>query len=95
MADGGVSKVGVFFTSHGPSGPDGLAVDGRDRLIVANPGLGRVWVLNEYGEPEVILKGAPGLLLTNVALGGDNGERLFVTDSTNGAVLYADIGMGA
>jgi ABC-type transport system substrate-binding protein len=27
LDDGSVSKVSAFFTSHGPSGPDGLAVD--------------------------------------------------------------------
>ena len=27
LDDGSVSKVGAFFTSHGPSGPDGVAVD--------------------------------------------------------------------
>jgi hypothetical protein len=27
MADGSVSKAGQLFTSHGPSGPDGLALN--------------------------------------------------------------------
>lgn len=45
MDDGSVSKVSAFFTSYGPSGPDGLAVDHQGRVIVANPGLGYVWVL--------------------------------------------------
>src|SRR5262249_627171 len=45
LEDGSVSKVGAFFTSYGPSGPDGLAVDQRGRVIVANPGLGYAWVL--------------------------------------------------
>jgi gluconolactonase len=33
QADGSVSKVGQFFTSHGPSGPDGLTIDSAGRLI--------------------------------------------------------------
>ena len=46
LDDGSVAKVSAFFTSYGPSGPDGLAVDRKGRLIVANPGLGVAWVLN-------------------------------------------------
>lgn len=51
QADGSVTKVSQFFTSYGPSGPDGLTVDLEGRLFVANPGLGRVWVLNHCAEP--------------------------------------------
>ena len=40
LDDGSVAKVSAFFTSYGPSGPDGLAVDEKGSLIVANPGLG-------------------------------------------------------
>ena len=47
LADGGVSKAGQFFTSYGPSGPDGLAMDSAGQLLVANPGLAYVWVLNQ------------------------------------------------
>ena len=38
--DGSIGKAGQFFTSYGPSGPDGLAMDEAGRLIVCNPGLG-------------------------------------------------------
>ena len=30
LTDGSVAKVSQFFTSYGPSGPDGLAVDAHD-----------------------------------------------------------------
>lgn len=56
LPDGSVSKVSAFFTSYGPSGPDGLAVDEAGRVLVANPGLGLVWVLNHRGEPETVLR---------------------------------------
>lgn len=82
-----MSKVGQFFTSYGPSGPDGLAVDEQGRLLVANPGLGYVWVLNRFGEPEIVLTGARGASLTNLAFGGPHRKTLYVTDSTHGAVL--------
>lgn len=87
LPDGSVSKAGQFFTSYGPSGPDGLAVSADGRLLVANPGLGYVWVLNRLAEPEIVLKGPSGASLTNLAFGGADMRTLYVTDSTHGAVL--------
>lgn len=89
LPDGSVSKAGQFFTSHGPSGPDGLAVDEQGRLFVANPGLGYVWVLNRFGEPDLVLKGPPGASLTNLAFGGPDRKTLYCTDSTHGEILSA------
>lgn len=89
LADGSVAKAGQFFTSYGPSGPDGLAMDEAGRLIVANPGLAYVWVLNGRAEPVEVLRGPAGHSLTNVAYGGADRRTLFVTDSTAGEILYA------
>ncbi len=95
QADGSVAKAGQFFTSQGPSGPDGLAMDQEGRLLVANPGLGYVWVLNRLAEPVEILRGPSGHSLTNLAFGpsssGDacaDRRGLYVTDSTAGQVLF-------
>ena len=87
--DGSVSKAGQFFTSYGPSGPDGLAMDEAGNLLVANPGLGIVWVLNRFAEPELVIRGPRGASLTNVAFGGEGRRTLYCTDSTHGAVLAA------
>ena len=89
LPDGSVSKVSQFFTSYGPSGPDGLAVDAQGRLLVANPGLGLVWVLNGRAEPVQVLRGVPGSSTTNLAFGGADRRQLYVTDSTHGHVLRA------
>lgn len=89
LPDGSVSKAGQFFTSHGPSGPDGLAMDEAGRLLVANPGLGCVWVLNHLAEPEIVLKGPRGASLTNLAFGGADRMTLYCTDSTHANVLCA------
>ena len=89
LPDGSVAKVGQFFTSYGPSGPDGLAVDAEGRLLVANPGLGYVWVLNGRAEPVQVLRGVPGSSITNLAFGGTDRRTLYVTDSTHGRVLRA------
>lgn len=89
LPDGSVSKAGQFFTSYGPSGPDGLAMDEDGRLLVANPGLGWVWVLNRFAEPELVLKGPRGASITNLAFGGPDRKTLHCTDSTHGTVLRA------
>jgi len=91
LDDGSVSKVSAFFTSYGPSGPDGLAVDASGRLIVANPGLGYAWVLNHRAEPEIVLRSPAGTSLTNVAFGGPERRTLYCTESVTGSVLRAEL----
>ncbi|WP_284619455.1 SMP-30/gluconolactonase/LRE family protein [Aquabacterium humicola] len=91
MDDGSVAKVSLFFTSYGPSGPDGLAVDQKGRLIVANPGLGVAWVLNHRAEPELVLRSAAGASLTNLAFGGPERRTLFCTESVSGSILRAEL----
>jgi gluconolactonase len=89
--DGSVAKVSAFFTSYGPSGPDGLAVDTQGHVVVANPGLGVVWVLNHRAEPEVVLRSCAGPSLTNVAFGGPGRSTLYCTESVSGSVLRATL----
>jgi gluconolactonase len=91
MPDGSVAKVGAFFTSYGPSGPDGLTVDQKGRVIVANPGLGIVWVLNHRAEPEVVLRSCAGSSLTNIAYGGRDRKTLYCTESVSGSILCAEL----
>ena len=91
LADGSVSKAGQFFTSYGPSGPDGLAMDDSGRLLVANPGLAYVWVLNPRAEPEEVLTGPAGASVTNLAFGGPDRKTVFCTDSTHGHILKAEM----
>ena len=87
LTDGSVSKAGQFFTSYGPSGPDGLAMDEGGRLLVANPGLAYVWVLGPRAEPEEVLTGPAGASVTNLAFGGPERKTVFCTDSTHGNIL--------
>ncbi|RQM44192.1 SMP-30/gluconolactonase/LRE family protein [Paraburkholderia bannensis] len=91
QADGSVSKVGQFFTSYGPSGPDGLTIDSAGRLFVANPGLGRAWALNHLAEPELVLLSPAGASLTNLCFGGPDMKTLFMTESVTGTVLKAEL----
>lgn len=91
LPDGSVSKVSPFFTSYGPSGPDGLAVDVTGRVLVANPGLGLVWVLNHRAEPEIVLRSCAGASLTNLAFGGPERRTLYCTESVTGSILRATL----
>lgn len=94
QADGSVSKVGQFFTSYGPSGPDGLAMRADGHLLVANPGLGYVWVLNHRAEPVEVIRTPVGGSLTNLCFGGSDGKTLLMTESTTGSILSAGMPEG-
>lgn len=87
LADGSVSKVSQFFTSYGPSGPDGLAVDKEGNLLVCNPGLGYVWLLNHRAEPLIIWRSSTGMSTTNLAFGGSGQRTLYCTESVSGSIL--------
>mgnify|MGYP006278322089 CR=1 FL=1 len=89
MPDGTVTKTGQFFTSRGPSGPDGLAVDEAGRLIVANPGLGVAWVLDALAQPIEVLRSTAGTSVTNIAFGGADRRTAFFTESVTGSILCA------
>lgn len=91
LEDSSVAKVGQFFTSYGPSGPDGMAVDQQGRLIVANPGLGYAWVLNHRAEPVQVVRSTEGMSLTNIAFGGVERRTLYCTESVTGSILRAEL----
>ena len=93
MKDGSVSKVGRFCSTFGASGPDGLAMDKAGRLFVAHASLGHVFVFAQSGELIARIKSCAGPTCTNVAIGGPNRDRLYVTESATGTVLVADIGV--
>ncbi len=91
MKDGSVSKVGRFCSTFGASGPDGLTMDKAGRLFVAHASLGHVFVFAQNGELIARVKSCAGPSCTNVAIGGINRDRLYVTESVTGTVLVADI----
>src|ERR1700738_5131449 len=91
MKDRSVSKVGRFCSMFGPSGPDGMTMDGAGRLFVAHASLGHVFVFAPNGECIARIKSCAGSTCTNVAIGGNNRDRLYITESATGTVLVADI----
>ena len=92
MKDGSVSKVGRFCSMFGPSGPDGMTMDGKGRLFVGHASLGHVFVFAPNGELIARIKSCAGQSCTNVAIGGEKRDRLYITESVTGTVLVADIG---
>jgi gluconolactonase len=91
MLDGGVSKVGRFCSMFGASGPDGLTMDKAGNLFVAHASLGHVFVFSPAGELIARIKSCAGPTCTNVTIGGEGRDRLYVTESSSGTVLVAEL----
>ncbi|WJR80533.1 SMP-30/gluconolactonase/LRE family protein [Bradyrhizobium sp. NP1] len=91
MKDGSVSKVGRFCALFGASGPDGMTMDDAGNLFVAHASLGHVFVFAPNGECIARIKSCMGATTTNVAIGGENHDHLYITESATGSVLVADI----
>jgi gluconolactonase len=88
MADGSVSKAGVFVQlSGGLSGPDGLALDRSGGLWVAHAGNGCVWGFSRMGVPLWRITSPTGLTTTNLAFGGGDLGDLHITESDTGNIL--------
>ena len=90
LADGSVTKVGAFRTFFGASGPDGMAVDVENRLIVAHASLAGAFVLNARGEVTHFVKSPSGSTVTNVAYRPGT-SKLVMTESETGTILEADL----
>lgn len=88
LPDGSVSKVGVFRGFFGTSGPDGLAVDVDNRLVVAHASLGGAFVVNARGEVTHFIRSPSGQTVTNIAFRPGTCE-LVMTDAEQGVVLTA------
>ena len=86
--DGSITKVGALRTFFGTSGPDGLAVDVENRLVVAHASLGGAFVMNAFGEVTHFVRTPASRAITNVAF-EPGSNRLVMTDSDTGSVLVA------
>jgi gluconolactonase len=90
LPDGSISKVGVFRSFFGTSGPDGMTVDSENRLVVAHASLGGAFVMNARGEVTHFVRSPVGQTITNVAFVPGT-AKLVLTDSEQGHVLTADL----
>ena len=92
LADGSVDRLGAFQTfSGGYSGPDGLAMDETGGLAVAVNRMGSVFLFDRQGEPTYRVRSCAGLMTTNLAFGGPDMRRLYITESETGSILVADV----
>lgn len=90
LPGGGISKVGAFRTFFGSSGPDGLALDVDQRLVVGHASLGGAFVLNPRGEVTHYVKSPVGATLTNLAFRPGT-RQLVMVESQTGTLLEADL----
>jgi gluconolactonase len=89
---GMVSKVGVFAQLHGGlGGPDGIALDDEGCLLVAHTGFGSIWRLSPTAEPLARIRSCAGFSTTNLAFGGPERKTLFITESSSGSILRAEL----
>jgi gluconolactonase len=90
--NGGVGKVGTFIQLSGGGGPDGLAIDEEGNLAICHSGLGSVWLFSKLGEPLYRIRACTGgRSTTNLAYGGPDRKTLYITESSSGAILTADL----
>lgn len=90
LADGSLSKVGAFQTFFGTSGPDGLALDEKNALVVAHASLGGAFVLNPRGEVTHFVRSPVGSTVTNIAFRPGT-RQLVMTESQTGSILQAEL----
>lgn len=90
-SDSVVAKAQCFArVPPGLVGPDGMAMDAADRLFVANPGHGCVWVIDPRGRPLYRIQSYVGTMTTNCALTPD-GRGVVITESETGSILIAEV----
>lgn len=88
---GGTAKVGRFCTMFGTSGPDGLALDEAGNLAVAHASLGSVFLFAPNGELIARVRSCAGPTCTNVAYGGNERRQMYITESSTGSILVANM----
>jgi gluconolactonase len=91
MTDGSVSKVGTYLQlSGGHGGPDGMALDQEDAILVCQLGVG-IWRFDSDGMPTHLIEACVGHHMTNVAYGGPDNKTLFITEADTGSILTCEM----
>ena len=97
MADGSVSKVGLFIQmTGGHAGPDGMALDAEGGLVIAHPST-TAWRFDHLGRPTHHVDAGDDIFCTNVAF---NGNDLYLVVSRpsarvpGGTILKATMPVG-
>jgi gluconolactonase len=91
MTDGSVSKVGTYLQlSGGHGGPDGMALDQEDGILVCQLGVG-IWRFDSDGMPTHLIESCVGHHMTNVCYGGPENKTLFITEADTGSILTCEM----
>jgi gluconolactonase len=86
----GAPRTRLFLQLSGsPTGPDGMAIDEDDNVVVVHAGFGTVWVFSALGEPLYRIKSCAGMRTTNVTYGDPDRRSLFITEAEQGVILKA------
>ncbi len=84
-------QVGRFARLSGGTGPDGMAADAAGNILVCHVGFGAIWVFGPTGEPLFRINSCKGPVITNCAYGGPDNRTLYITESSSGCVLTAEM----
>ena len=68
-------------------GTDGLAVDEAGNVVIANAGIGIVWIVDKRGVPTHRIESCAGDMTTNIAFGGTDRKTLYIPESGSGQIL--------
>lgn len=85
-----VPMAGTYIQLSGGLGPDGLEVDAKGRLAVAQAQAGRAFLFDAIGDPIACIRTPGGLWTTSVAFAPD-GNALFIVEAQSGAIYRADL----
>lgn len=88
--DPGWPMVGTWLQLSGGLGPDGLAVDSRGRLALAQAQAGRAWIFNALGDPLARIRTPHGAWTTAVRFSPDE-TSLFIVEAQTATVYRADL----
>ncbi len=89
--NGRADQVGRLIRLSGGTGPDGMAADADGNILVCHVGFGAIWVFSPTGEPLYRVNSCKGLAITNCAFGGPDNRTPYITESSSGCVLTAEL----
>jgi len=89
--NGRADQVGRLIRLSGGTGPDGMAADADGNILVCHVGFGAIWVFSPTGEPLYRVNSCKGLAITNCAFGGPDNRAPYITESSSGCVLTAEL----
>jgi gluconolactonase len=88
--DPGWPMVGTYLQLSGGLGPDGLAIDSRGRLALAQAQAGRAWLFDALGDPIARIRVPEGRWTTAVRFTPDE-TALVIVEAETGTLYRADI----